>query len=451
MDGGMLSPRTVPLASMRPSVAPTPGSSAAGRMALRSALPTSSATFFFDLPPNESPAPLTPLTRTRTPAQEPRGHHLSLCGTGATVPLSQTDTFSTPPLRADTLPASMDRGGPTMILAQHLVELRETVPEQLLLLDLRVFPHFSKSRITGALNLCIPTTLLKRASFDVKKLAATFTGAGEQERFARWSACRYIVVYDQGSPTMRDAGACVNTLKKFTTEGWAGQALIVKGGFAEFERMCPENVEGQTVSVSVTSSSLPSSWSRRGSCLTIEPGAARIAPVAGGCPMPAKQSAANPFFGNIRQNMDLIGGVGQMAVKRPGGAERVESEKLPQWIRTASNEQDQGKTVSERFLNIEQAELRRMQEALSCSVSYGPACVERATLQIAGIEKGSKNRYNNIWPYDHARVKLRPESGHTCDYINASFIQTRRSNKRYIATQGPLPATYDVRISTPDT
>jgi hypothetical protein len=35
---------------------------------------------------------------------------------------------------------------------------------------------------------------------------------------------------------------------------------------------------------------------------------AAVAPVVGGCALPESSSAVNPFFGNIRQNMDLLGG-----------------------------------------------------------------------------------------------------------------------------------------------
>lgn len=60
----------------------------------------------------------------------------------------------------------------------------------------------------------------------------------------------------------------------------------------------------------------------------------------------------------------------------------------------------------------------------------------------AGVEKGHLNRYKNIWPYEHARVRVKelnsPNSG---DYINASHIQLRGSDKSYIASQGPLEST----------
>ncbi|KAI0638772.1 hypothetical protein C8Q77DRAFT_1151802 [Trametes polyzona] len=60
----------------------------------------------------------------------------------------------------------------------------------------------------------------------------------------------------------------------------------------------------------------------------------------------------------------------------------------------------------------------------------------------AGLEKGAKNRYRNIWPFEHARVRLRKTRPDDDDYMNASYVQPLGTTKRYIATQGPLPATF---------
>ena len=74
----------------------------------------------------------------------------------------------------------------------------------------------------------------------------------------------------------------------------------------------------------------------------------------------------------------------------------------------------------------------------------GPGAGSRP--QICGIEKGGKNRYKDILPFEHARVKLQGRVNGDCDYVNASHVKASRSNKRYIATQGPLPATFEVSV-----
>ncbi|XP_044068650.1 tyrosine-protein phosphatase non-receptor type 22 isoform X2 [Siniperca chuatsi] len=53
-----------------------------------------------------------------------------------------------------------------------------------------------------------------------------------------------------------------------------------------------------------------------------------------------------------------------------------------------------------------------------------------------------KNRYKDIVPFDHSRVKLTLTTAkNDTDYINASFIKGVSGSRAYIATQGPLPHT----------
>ncbi|KAI9689974.1 MAG: hypothetical protein M1822_009856 [Bathelium mastoideum] len=334
--------------------------------------------------------------------------------------------------RAETLPLSLDNNGLSMITPQHLMNILDSAHEEVLLLDLRVSTQYARSRISGALSLCIPTTLLKRPSFNVQKLAETFKDESERQKFERWKISKDIIVYDTASATLKDATTCVNTLKKFANDGWDGTSYVLKGGFDAFSNLFPALVD-----MPGTGKPAPSTKNLR---LDARP---EIAPVIGGCPMPATKSAANPFFGNIRQNTDLIGGVGQMPIHHPKEMTRQGFSELPLWLRQASDEKNDGKVVSEKFLHIEKREQKRMQEALSGNVTYGsPGGTESQKVQLAGIEKGSKNRYNNIWPFEHSRVRLQgvPDGG--CDYINANHIQAEWSNKRYIATQGPIPATF---------
>ncbi|XP_013862777.1 receptor-type tyrosine-protein phosphatase C, partial [Austrofundulus limnaeus] len=53
-----------------------------------------------------------------------------------------------------------------------------------------------------------------------------------------------------------------------------------------------------------------------------------------------------------------------------------------------------------------------------------------------------KNRYVDILPYDHNRVQLTTGNGSAgCDYINASYIDGYKEQKKYIAAQGPKEET----------
>ncbi|KAL6962062.1 tyrosine protein phosphatase 1, variant 2 [Sarracenia purpurea var. burkii] len=60
----------------------------------------------------------------------------------------------------------------------------------------------------------------------------------------------------------------------------------------------------------------------------------------------------------------------------------------------------------------------------------------------------SKNRYTDVLPFDKNRVVLNPCKDYRSSargYINASFIETSSSESisRFIATQGPLPHTFE--------
>jgi hypothetical protein len=402
-------------------------------------LSTESA-MFPDRPRRNSPASFEGFGRTDAIAEfaEERNPRPSL-------PPKSSQHMSLATHRSETLPANINEDdeteGPVMVTAQHVVNILESAIEEVLLLDLRVSTQYAKARISGALTLCIPTTLLKRASFNVQKLAETFKDEESRDKFERWRSSKHIIVYDSNSSQLKDAATCINTLKKFTSEGWSGGSYIIRGGFQEFAKRFPAWISQASASSPMTSAT---------ALLQIDSGLPAVAPVIGGCPMPATQNAANPFFGNIRQNMDLIGGVGQMPVKHPAGMTQSAEEDLPGWLQKAADDKDNGKTVSDRFLQIEKREQKRMQEALSGKVVYGTPTGLGASkqIQIAGIEKGSKNRYNNIWPYEHSRVKIQGVDDGSCDYVNANHVQAAYSNKRYIATQGPIPATFKVRPRT---
>ena len=462
------------------AMGPPGGSRAGSRSSIGGTAPT--APTLTAMPPPQSPTPAAPSIESMLPEQKPRSpkRMLSSQSTHFTdqprryspAQFDDRDTdfapeapqlfsdgrdlrFSLPPKsaspsspahnqRAETLPATLgsdtvaeSKDGPVLVTPQHVVNLLESCNDNILILDLRVSTQYARSRIAGALNLCIPTTLLKRPSYNLQKLAETFTDDEQKHKFERWKSCQYIIVYDGNSSMLKDAFTCLNVLKKFVTQGWSGYQYVIRGGFQDFSKRFPNLIAHDSAPAAA-----PGSKS-----MTIDSG---IAPVVGGCPMPASttKTAANPFFGNIRQNMDLIGGVGQMSVKIPSSLTQQQRDDLPPWLKQAADPDDSGKLIADRFLQIERREQKRMQEALSGQVQYGTpgSTGPRGSrgFQIAGLEKGSKNRYNNIWPFEHSRVRLEGVQTGGCDYVNANHLQVSGSSKRYIATQGPIPATFNV-------
>ncbi|KAL8718552.1 MAG: hypothetical protein Q9225_004324 [Loekoesia sp. 1 TL-2023] len=332
--------------------------------------------------------------------------------------------------RADTLPTGFSSDGPTMMSAPEIYEIiKDHLPPDILILDVRVFAQYSQSRISGALNLNLPTTLLKRPTYDVQRLSSTFAKPEEKAKFDQWQDAKVIIVYDANSTQLKDATTCANTLRKFTKEGWQGSTLIIKGGFASFSKHCPAMIK--------KGSGDDAEGTRK---LSIDPSK----PVAGGCLMPSQSTVAMPFFSAIRQNQDLRDGVGQIPISMPQVLNERGISELPRWLKKAADERDRGKTVAAKFLNIEQAEQQRMQQAYSANVSFGsPHPKTSKNIQIAGIEKGSKNRYKDMLPYDHSRVRLQDIPPGDCDYVNASHVKAEWSNRHYIASQAPVPATFE--------
>nr|XP_046208371.1 receptor-type tyrosine-protein phosphatase eta-like isoform X3 [Oncorhynchus gorbuscha] len=70
-----------------------------------------------------------------------------------------------------------------------------------------------------------------------------------------------------------------------------------------------------------------------------------------------------------------------------------------------------------------------------------PVGTAQATTSASAMENKSKNRYNNVIPYESSRVKLSIHGSPFDDYINSNYIPGYNSRKEFIAAQGPLPVT----------
>ncbi|KAF8957993.1 hypothetical protein BGZ46_002067 [Entomortierella lignicola] len=175
-----------------------------------------------------------------------------------------------------------------------------------------------------------------------------------------------------------------------------------------------------------------------------------------GCQTPMIENPnVNPLFESVRQAMGLSTNITEEIPVRLPMSFTVNTmhDYLPNWLLSAISE-DTGKARLAEFFQDEERGQGDVKWALKVEINENKRLAllmlpqnmrsgRTTNFSIgAGIEQGLKNRYNNIWPYDHTRVKIgEVEQGHD-DYINASFLTPMLSKKSYIATQGPLPSTF---------
>ena len=119
-----------------------------------------------------------------------------------------------------------------MILPVHLNTLLEILPTQMLLVDLRTSSEFEKSHIHGAINLRMPLSFARQASFDMMERA--FTDDQSRRKFSSWQSSRCMVFYDRATESALECPIADTLLQKFRGWGWDGQCFILKGHYREF-------------------------------------------------------------------------------------------------------------------------------------------------------------------------------------------------------------------------
>ncbi|KAG8776469.1 hypothetical protein FRC15_011925 [Serendipita sp. 397] len=336
----------------------------------------------------------------------------------------------------------------------------------LLLIDIRTPTQYDVSRIFGAISLATSSTLLKRPSYTLDRLAESIDDAASQERFSNWNTVRRIVVYDADTSSLTEASNLHGLLKKFQTAGYMGNLEWIRGGFHSVAKIVPSIIDSSFFTQSRQSEDAPSSSVplrakdlsthafQQSSTTSIGQKTPRGTDYGANT-----KSTTNPFYDNIRQNVELSQGIdNKISLVLPQSI-IARKEELPfRWLRDIVDQavtDDIADALAMQFYRIELGEQRRLQGVMdhhSRESGMGgwhgghddPAQKDGFPYSItAGFEMGEKNRYRNIWPFEHARVRLQKviEKGGS-DYVNASFVQSLVSSRRYIATQGPLDSTY---------
>ncbi|KAI8145040.1 protein-tyrosine phosphatase-like protein [Fennellomyces sp. T-0311] len=390
--------------------------------------------------------------------------------------------------------------------------------DKILILDTRSFVQHSHGRIRTSINISIPNTILKRPTFTMDRVYEAIVHDSDRKRVERWQAMDKIIVYDHGSQNLPENCAAAYMSTKLSQAGYKGQLLYLKGalltgeakkgerqltyvcfykgGYDAFASAFPDQCESTTPPARGPGGSLPlgslAQTKPQSKMLSLKlPSNGQMGPFT--APMPQFENHAfNPFFSNIRQNMELSHGpirerfpirlprectsvpeTGLVNASHPrclDGISRMDAGHLvvAKWLRETILDETGPKLLAEMYEKLERVEQRRLQNIMlyhSKHTSTNPSDFPLSI--VAGIERGTLNRYTNIWPFEYTRVKLASPRNGSTDYINASYIQYTRGAadgkddphvsraslqcmraskpqefRRYISTQGPLPDTF---------
>ncbi|AOW31684.1 protein-tyrosine phosphatase [Candida albicans L26] len=410
-----------------------------------------------------------------------------------------------------------------------------------IVLDIRPSAQYSKAHIKDSINLCLPSTLLKRATFSFER-SVDALGERQRDRFADFfnriseTSSGNLIVCDSTPNSCNLYHMCVKIANcPLFMSSPTRQVLLMDFELDELYALFPDLFESCGSAVATGSSSNSGSASAAGSSNSgisvnnylpplIIPGndannvhgnlgSNSLAEVSS-----PHNSAATPILSSnfalpsqtrtfkLRHNEELFND--DQLYSNPGTAttscsnvnpfeyasaqlfklNNIPSDhsKIPLWMKSTildSNDAPVTTKINQDFHQLEKLEQKRLLEAFSLdransqqkqegnSWNQGDGNKENASptnVDInegeiipkisCGIEFGHKNRYMDIYLYDHSRVEL----GHVNkandndqvpvfeNYINASLIEppekysnnnNNQIKNRYIATQGPLDET----------
>ncbi|SGZ47828.1 CIC11C00000000877 [Sungouiella intermedia] len=354
-----------------------------------------------------------------------------------------------------------------------------------LIVDIRPFNFYSNSRLRNAYNVCVPTTLLKRASYDLQQVFnSTSLPAQLKEKVIAHSTPMKVLIYDDSSCEDHVMFSMYQMVQKFLKYDCfdvaylSGGLLLVDSLLVDASTALPLRSPVSPVTPnSAKASNAEFASSNHG--MTSSDTSKDTLPLLSGFTLPSATASNQKFIMSMKKDLPKL----DTNVKYNYNFHLPEKfaekkDKLPKWLSFFAencDEEDYSKKIveklSEKFNKIEQTEQVRLNMAISnfdennkrsphyhsCSpksesvtpLAMCPCCDPIDYNIPKGIENGYKNRYKNIWPYEHSRVRL--ISSPSCapkkssdDYFNANYIDfDKLSLTKYIATQDPLEATYE--------
>lgn len=320
----------------------------------------------------------------------------------------------------------------------HLIDsdcLAKLVNENILILDVRPFIEFNKNHLANSINFNLPSTLLKRSNFNLNKCLNNLS-INDSIKLSEFleldQSIKKIIIYDD-LPILNNeiSLGAFGALNKFIESSYNLKLFILQNGFQSFFLKYPQLTQSETPSnnfkafsytknISVPNN-LPNNLPNNTRSLSL---ANFSTPNLSRFQLPNNNNNNLPFF-KIRHNEENFDFNNKFTILNEFNYLKDlknDNIKLPEWLRNLSVDQ-----LIDGFKLLEVQEKNRINEMINTnSIGFG-------------IELGSKNRYKDIFPYEHSRVKLLPSPNNENPYINANFISYL--NFQYIATQAPLLST----------
>ncbi|CAH2355342.1 hypothetical protein CLIB1423_25S00144 [[Candida] railenensis] len=360
----------------------------------------------------------------------------------------------------------------------------EQSKSKLLMIDIRPFNDYVKSHIKNSINVCLPSTLLKRQNFSLTKcinslsdyertsLTSFYMTHNDSNESTLDSDPPIILLYDNFSSGFQtnNTQSLSNMCQKFLKDWKKFKVYVLKDGFQEFRKnfdsfnesgaraINEENVDGINAGVDLlppTPISTKGGGLKGGSPKFNSPGSVSSrsfvqenTPVLSRFVLPESKTVFKIRHNEEQFQKNEINPADFKLLTEYEKLSKYESDQLPNWIKKSNVE------ICNEFNKLELLEQERLTNALSLGNNPITSSVHGDFLESirsppptisSGFEFGYKNRYKDIFLYEHSRVKLRDfETKQECDYINASYLTSIGKDSKttkYIATQGPLNET----------
>lgn len=116
----------------------------------------------------------------------------------------------------------------------------------ILLLDIRTHTAYLHRRLKSSLNICVPSTLLRRPAYGIDRVAEGLQPL-ERTKLSKYATATTIIVLDLDSVSLVEGGGITSLLAKFLKAGFGGTLGWVKGGFAAISETAKATPEGRTL------------------------------------------------------------------------------------------------------------------------------------------------------------------------------------------------------------